>query len=64
MGPASDESALVALYSATDGPNWRDNTNWLSDAPIGQWSGATMDSSCRGSVLSLGNYLLTPSVTE
>ena len=32
-----DRAALVALYNATDGPNWRDNTNWLSDRPIGEW---------------------------
>ena len=27
-----DRAALVALYNATDGPNWNDNTNWLSEA--------------------------------
>ena len=36
-------SALVALYNATDGPNWTDNTNWLSDAPLGEWYGVTTD---------------------
>ena len=55
---------LVAMYEANEGADWANNRNWLSDVPIGQWSGATMDSSCRGSVLSLGNYLLIPSVTE
>ena len=34
---ASDRAALVALYNATDGPNWTDNTNWLSDEPLGEW---------------------------
>ena len=28
--------ALVALYEATDGPNWTNNTNWLSGAQIGR----------------------------
>ncbi len=37
--PSPDRPALVALYNATDGPNWRDNTNWLSDRPIGEWHG-------------------------
>ena len=32
-----DRAALVALYNATDGDNWRDNTNWLSDKPLGHW---------------------------
>ncbi|MDE2822842.1 MAG: hypothetical protein OXK79_04985 [Chloroflexota bacterium] len=26
----SDRAALVALCNATDGPNWTNNTNWLS----------------------------------
>ena len=34
-----DEAALVALYNATDGPNWRNNTNWLTDAPLSDWAG-------------------------
>ena len=37
--PETDREALVALYNATDGPNWHDNENWLSDAPIGKWYG-------------------------
>ncbi len=35
----SDRAALVALYNATDGDNWADNTNWLSDLPIHRWYG-------------------------
>ena len=38
---ASDREALVALYHATDGPNWTNSTNWLSDAPLGEWYGVT-----------------------
>ena len=34
-----DRAALVALYEATGGPRWIDNTNWLSDAPLRQWYG-------------------------
>ena len=36
-----DRAALVALYNATDGPNWVDNTNWLTDAPLGEWYGVS-----------------------
>ena len=39
--PAADRDALVALYRATDGPNWVNNTNWLTDAPLGEWHGVT-----------------------
>ena len=38
-----ERAALVAIYNATDGPNWVDNTNWLSDAPIGEWYGVTTE---------------------
>ena len=38
-----ERATLVALYHATDGPNWTDNTNWLSDAPLGDWHGVTTD---------------------
>lgn len=34
--------ALTALYKATDGPNWKDDLNWLSDHPIGIWHGVTI----------------------
>ena len=42
-----DRAALVAFYNATDGPNWVDNTNWLTDAPLGEWYGVTTDASGR-----------------
>ena len=42
-----DRAALVALYRATDGPNWDDSTNWLSDAPLRVWQGVTTDASGR-----------------
>ena len=37
----TDRAALTALYSATDGPNWHDNTNWLSQQPLSTWFGVT-----------------------
>ena len=38
-----DRKALIALYNATDGPNWRMQANWLTDAPLGDWHGVTTD---------------------
>ena len=41
IGPTSaktDRDALVALYNATNGEDWIFSYNWLSDAPLGQWS--------------------------
>ena len=40
---STDRAALVALYNATDGPNWANSTNWLSDRPIGEWYGVNVD---------------------
>ena len=54
--PAADRAALVALYEATDGPNWIDNTNWLTDAPLGEWYGVETDASGRVIELDLGGY--------
>ena len=42
-----DRDALVALYNATDGDNWTNNTNWLSDRPLGEWFGVTTDENGR-----------------
>ena len=56
---ASDRDALVALYNATDGPNWKENTNWLSNKPLGQWHGVTTDADGRVTILRLGGNELS-----
>ena len=43
----SDRAALLALYEATDGPNWVNSENWLTDAPLGDWYGVEVDGSGR-----------------
>ena len=40
-----DRAALVALYRATDGPNWINNENWLTEVPLGDWHGIETDQS-------------------
>ena len=42
-GRASEREALVGLYHATGGSNWAKDDNWLSDAPVAQWHGVTVD---------------------
>lgn len=37
--PAIECQALVALYNATDGPNWINNTNWLATNTPCNWHG-------------------------
>ena len=39
----TDREALVALYNATDGDNWNASANWLSDAPLSEWSRVLTD---------------------
>ena len=48
---SGDAATLAALYNATDGPNWRDNTRWLTDAPISDWSGVTASNIVNGGVV-------------
>ena len=66
VGPVSlvemDRSTLTALYNATDGPNWTNNTNWLSDRPLGKWHGVTTDANGRVTKLHLSNRGLTGTV--
>ena len=50
---ASDREALVALYHATDGPNWHLSTNWLSDKPLDEWYGVSTDHTGRVGDLNL-----------
>ncbi|MXW03498.1 MAG: hypothetical protein F4Z81_00350 [Gemmatimonadetes bacterium] len=40
-----DREVLVAFFHATDGPNWNNNSNWLSDAPLSDWFGVYTDNS-------------------
>ena len=70
---AADRAALVALYEATDGPNWTNNTKWLSEAhrrsmlcPSGAWSPDRPSriliwSQCLGNFSDFGNQELKDS---
>ena len=58
--PASDWPVLVALYETMGGgANWANNDNWLSEAPIGVWSGVTTDANGRVTRLVLFNNNLS-----
>ena len=52
-GDPGDREVLVALYNATDGPNWKYNNNWLSDLPLSDWEGVTTNSAGRVTELNL-----------
>ncbi len=55
----SDRDALIALYHATDGPNWTNNTNWLSEKPLREWYGIGTDSDGRVTEVELSENRLT-----
>ncbi len=50
---AGDRDALIALYHAAGGEDWKDNTNWLSDRPLGDWYGVWTDDDGRVTILDL-----------
>jgi len=51
----TDREVLEIFYHATGGPNWvgGTNTNWLTDAPLGEWHGVETDEQGRVRVLRL-----------
>ena len=54
-----DREVLVTLYNLTNGTNWNNSSNWLSEEPLGEWYGVSTDHSGRVTELSLeGNNLL------
>ena len=61
-GPLSDREILEILFEATGGPNWTNNDNWLSDAPLGDWYGVGVDSEGTAAYLSLQGNALAGSI--
>ena len=54
----TDSLALVALYNATDGDNWINNTGWLTD-PLDDWFGVSLNDARRVKAVELGSNSLT-----
>ena len=59
---ADDKTALTAFYNATGGASWANNTNWLSDEPLGDWHGVTTSDDGRVTKLITNNNNLTGSI--
>ena len=45
--PPTNREVLEILYDETDGDNWTDNANWLTDRPLGEWFGVITDADGR-----------------
>ena len=55
-----DKEALLAIFDATDGNNWRRNEEWVgSFKPIGEWYGVTTDDDGRVTALHLSTNRLS-----
>ena len=55
----TDRAGLAALFNTTNGSSWRDDTNWLSKRPLGEWHGVSTDADGRVIVLSLDDNQLS-----
>ena len=53
--PPRDRAILEAFYHAMDGPNWTNDENWLTDAPIREWYGVDIVGNGRVDELWLDN---------
>ncbi|MCY4646450.1 MAG: leucine-rich repeat domain-containing protein [Gammaproteobacteria bacterium] len=52
---AGDREALAAIHRWTNGGDWRNDANWLSDEPLDDWHGVTADSTDRVTALDLSD---------
>ena len=43
----TDREVIIALYNATHGSNWTNNTNWCSEKPLNEWYGISTNSEGR-----------------
>ena len=58
----NERNALMAIYNATDGANWTDNTNWDTDEPIDTWYGVKINEDGKVDSLWIGNNNLVGSI--
>ena len=62
--PNRDREALEAFYHATDGDNWKNNNNWLTDSPLDEWTGIKLNSHGRVEELILERNFLKGEIPE
>ena len=60
----SESDSLIALYASAGGISWKNNDNWLSNAPLGEWRGVTTDDSGSVIEISLPNNDLAGTLPE
>jgi len=60
--PLTDREILEIFYDATGGPNWTNNANWLTDAPLRNWYGVEVNGEGRVSRLEIYRNNLTGAI--
>ena len=55
---------LMQLYEATEGDNWKNNTNWFSERPLDEWYGLSCDDNGRLTSIELNGNGLTGVIPE
>ncbi len=53
---------MIALYNSTNGHNWRNNDNWLTDRPLYDWFGLEVDIDGRVTEINLSTNRLDGSL--
>lgn len=55
----TERDILIALYDATNGDAWTNNSNWCSDADLSEWYGVYTDYQGRVMSIDLSSNNLT-----
>lgn len=61
-GASTDREILVSFYHGTGGPYWLNRDNWLTDRPIADWHGVSLNRQGRVNVLALDRNNLSGSL--
>lgn len=60
----TERDILIALYDATNGDAWTNNSNWCSDADLSEWYGVYTDYQGRVMSIDLSSNNLTGSLPD
>jgi hypothetical protein len=59
-----DSLGVVAFYNSTGGPNWTNNTHWLTSAPLANWFGLTVSGGRVTDINLPNNNLISANISD